>query len=100
MTTETLDAARPTIIREVAQNDFAALSGLMLDALSEAASEGRSPIPASLGVEFTCAAFPASHVACIARVERATRTLVFVEAEARDASGVRLCVASGVFKVA
>ena len=88
-----------TLSREIAADDFAALSGLLLEALAVAARDGRTLAPASFGAEFTVSSFASSRINAIARVERATRTLVFVEGEASDPAGTRIAVASGVFKV-
>ena len=85
--------------RDVGANDFAALSGLMLTVLAKAANDGRALVPASFSAEFTAASFAAGPISVEARVERAARTLVFVAGDAHDASGARLAVASGVFKV-
>jgi hypothetical protein len=86
------------VASRIAENDFAALSALLVTALAGAAGEGEAR-PASVGVEFTTAALSAQAVDVSAWVERATRTLIFVAAEAKGPSGVRLAVASGVFRV-
>ena len=97
MTDESLTAV--ALSRAIAGDDFASLSGLLLETLARAANDGRSIAPASFGAEFTTSGFPAQKVDVTAHVERATRTLIFVAAEAKSASGARLAVASGVFKV-
>ena len=93
-------AQRPvTLEARLEQNDFSALSALLLKTLSKACGEDRPSAPASLGVEFAAVAFASQPVAALAVIQRSTRTLLFVSAEARDASGARLAIASGVFKI-
>ncbi len=91
--------ARRTLSGAIAAEAHDALSALLLTALAVAAGEGRTVSPASFGAEFTATSLMAQPVSVEAWVERATRTLVFVAAEARGIDGGRLAAASAVFRV-
>ena len=74
-----------------------ALAGALETALLNAASDGRPMQVASLAVDY--AADPAGPLSIEASVDRATRSLVFARAEARNASGAVAATASAVLRV-
>ena len=71
----------------------ASTAALLEDALREIAGPGAEPT--SLIVDYGPAAVPCGAKAW---VERATRTLVFAQAEARSADGALVAAASAVFR--
>lgn len=79
--------------------DSISLAGALERALADAAGgDGRAVIPVSFTLEYGAAADAADAVVA-ARVDRATRSLVFVHGEAMLADGRRAASASGVFRV-
>lgn len=81
---------------------FGRLSALFGPALFRAASaDGRAAEPVSFSLDLAGAAWTDAcpPAAVEARVERATRTLVFVSGEIRKPDGGLLAVASAVFRV-
>lgn len=74
-----------------------ALAGALEAALLDAAADGREMTVASLAVDY---AAPADGpVTLEASVDRATRSLVFARAEARNAAGAVAATASAVLRV-
>ena len=71
----------------------ASTAALLEDALREIAGPGAAP--ASLVIDYGPAAGPCGAKAW---VERATRSLVFAQAEARSADGALVAAASAVFR--
>ena len=79
--------------------DSISLAGALERALADAAGgDGRTVIPVSFTLEYGVEAQPSAAVVA-ARVDRATRSLVFVHGEAMLADGRRAASASGVFRV-
>lgn len=76
-----------------------ALSQRLEAALLAAAGEERAVIPLSFSVDYGAASGEEEPV-IEARIDRATRSLVFASAEARLADGRRAAAASGVYRVA
>lgn len=75
------------------------LAGALEQALADAAGgDGRSVAPVSFTLDYG-AGGDSSEVALSARVDRATRSLIFVHGEAVLADGRRAASASGVFRV-
>jgi len=74
------------------------LTGALERALADAAADGRDVVPVSLTLDYGADGDPAE-VAVSARVDRATRSLVFVHGEAVLPDGRRAASASGVFRV-
>ena len=74
------------------------LTGALERALASAAADGRDVVPVSLTLDYGVGG-DASEVAVTARVDRATRSLVFVHGEAILSDGRRAASASGVFRV-
>ena len=73
------------------------LSQRLEAALLAAAGEGRAVTPVSFTIDYGA---PADGEAALeARVDRATRSLVFVSGEARLADGRAAATASGVYRV-
>lgn len=79
--------------------DISVLAGALQKALADAAgSDGRAVAPVSFTLDYGAEGdLDATSVA--ARVDRATRSLVFVHGEAVLADGRRAASASGVFRV-
>ncbi|ATQ41202.1 PaaI family thioesterase [Caulobacter mirabilis] len=77
----------------------ASLAGRLEQALADAAGgDGRPVSPVSFTLDYG-AAGEIGEATFAARVDRATRSLVFVHGEAVLADGRRLASASGVFRV-
>lgn len=75
------------------------LAGRLEQALADVAGgDGRAVSPVSFTLDYGVAGEPSSAMVS-ARVDRATRSLVFVHGEAILADGRRLASASGVFRV-
>jgi hypothetical protein len=74
------------------------LAGVLERALADTAADGREVAAVSLTLDYGVFADPAT-VAVSTRVERATRSLVFVHGEALLPDGRRAATASGVFRV-
>jgi len=74
------------------------LAGALERALTDAAAEGRDVAPVSLTLDYGAGGDPAQAVIA-ARVDRATRSLVFVHGEAVLPDGRRGASASGGFRV-
>lgn len=74
------------------------LAGVLERALTDAAADGRDVVPVSLTLDYGVGGDP-SQVAITARIDRATRSLVFVHGEAILPDGRRAASASGVFRV-
>lgn len=82
-----------------AMNGSSRLTVLLEQALAAAAAgEGRQVAPVSLTVDFAAAG--SGEPAVAARVERATRSLVFAAGEARWPDGRAAATAQAVFRVA
>ncbi|HRD46721.1 MAG TPA: hypothetical protein PLF78_09585 [Caulobacter sp.] len=80
-------------------NDSLSLAGVLQAALADAAGgDGRPVAPVSFTLDYGVEGDPA-HAEVSARVDRATRSLVFVHGEAVFADGRRAASASGVFRV-
>lgn len=80
-------------------SDTPSLAGALERALADAAGgDGRAVIPVSFTLDYGVAA-GAPDAAVSARVDRATKSLVFVHGEAVLADGRRAASASGVFRV-
>lgn len=77
---------------------YPSLAGVLERALIDAAADGRDVVPVSLTLDYGAGGDPAD-VAVAARVDRATRSLVFVHGEAILPDGRRAASASGVFRV-
>jgi hypothetical protein len=74
------------------------LAGALERALAEAAaSDGRAVAPVSFTLDYGAGADDGATVS--ARVDRATKSLVFVHGDAVLADGRRAATASGVFRV-
>lgn len=79
--------------------DNPSLAGVLEKALAEAAGgDGRPVSPVSFTLDYG-AGGDSSGAAVSARVDRATRSLIFVHGEAVLADGRRAASASGVFRV-
>lgn len=79
--------------------DNPSLAGALEMALADAAGgDGRPVSPVSFTLDYGVAGDPAA-AAVTARVDRATRSLIFVHGEAVLADGRRAASASGVFRV-
>ena len=76
----------------------AQLAALLVDALNAAATREAGVETALVSVNMDMMA-PAANGAIEVAVERKTRTLVFMKAEARDAADERIATASSVHKV-
>ena len=74
------------------------LAGALERALTDVAADGRDVAPLSLTLDYGAGGDPAD-VAIAARVDRATRSLIFVHGEAVLPDGRRAASASGVFRV-
>lgn len=74
------------------------LAGALERALTDVAADGRDVAPVSLTLDYGAGGDP-SNVAIAARVDRATRSLIFVHGEAVLPDGRRAASASGVFRV-
>jgi hypothetical protein len=74
------------------------LAALLVEALDQAAARAAGSGAALLSVEISLLA-PAVPAAIETRVQRQTRTLLFLEAEARDPAGARLATAASVHKL-
>ena len=74
------------------------LAALLVDALNAAATREAGAETALVSVNMDMLA-PAASGAIEVALERKTRTLVFMRAEARDAAGERIATASSVHKV-
>ena len=74
-----------------------ALAGALEAALLQAAADGRPMTIASLAVDYGATA--AGPLSIEASVDRATRSLVFARAEARNATGAIAATASAVLRV-
>jgi acyl-coenzyme A thioesterase PaaI-like protein len=76
------------------------LAALLHRALASAASvNGRSVAPVTLNLDYAELGEGRTAGPVSAEVDRATRSLVFVSGDARDAAGRVLASASGVFRV-
>lgn len=79
--------------------DILSLAGALQSALADAAGgDGRAVAPVSFTLDYGVEGDLAS-TRVTARVDRATRSLVFVHGEALFADGRRAASASGVFRV-
>jgi len=79
--------------------DTSSLAGALEKALADAAGgDGRKVAPVSFTLDYG-AGGDSSGAAVSARVDRATRSLIFVHGEAVLADGRRAASASGVFRV-
>ncbi|MFZ5669582.1 MAG: hypothetical protein ACOY4K_08810 [Pseudomonadota bacterium] len=74
------------------------LAGLLEAALLDAARDGRDLAPVSLTLDYGTGGDPAD-LTVVARVDRATRSLVFAHGEALLPDGRRAASASAVFRV-
>ncbi len=88
-----MSAVPPTAARPDA---WSSLAAALAPHLSQAA--GPSACPVSVALEFTGLHVDADALACRAWVERATRTLVFLGAEARTGEGALAGSATAVFR--
>lgn len=80
-------------------SDTVSLAGALERALAEAAgADGRAVVPVSFTLDYGVGG-ESSAATVSARVDRATRSLVFVHGEAAFADGRRAASASGVFRV-
>jgi len=79
-------------------SQYPSLAGVLERALIDAAADGRDVIPVSLTLDYGVGGDPAN-VAVVARIDRATRSLVFVHGDAILPDGRRAASASGVFRV-
>ena len=73
------------------------LSQRLETALLAAAGEGRTVVPVSFTIDYGVAA--EGEPALETRIDRATKSLVFVSGEARLADGRAAATASGVYRV-
>lgn len=79
--------------------DTAYLAGALERALAEAAAaDGRAVTPVSLTLDYGVSD-DAGQVSVSARVDRATKSLVFTQGEAVSPDGRRVASASAVFRV-
>ena len=78
--------------------DSPSLAGALEQALADAAADGRDLVPVSLTLDYAAGGDPAD-LTFAARVDRSTRSLVFVHGEAVLADGRRAASASAVFRV-
>ena len=74
------------------------LAGVLERALTEAAADGRDVAPVSITLDYGAGGDPAE-VVVVARIDRATRSLIFVHGEGMLPDGRRAASASGVFRV-
>ncbi|MDP1737411.1 MAG: hypothetical protein Q8L23_08220 [Caulobacter sp.] len=74
------------------------LAGALEQALAQAAADGRDLAPVSLTLDYGAGGDPAQ-ATIVARVDRATRSLIFVHGEAVLPDGRRAASASAVFRV-
>lgn len=74
------------------------LAGALERALIQTANDGRDLVPVSLTLDYGAGGDPAE-VTIAARVDRATRSLVFAHGEALLPDGRRAASASAVFRV-
>jgi acyl-coenzyme A thioesterase PaaI-like protein len=74
------------------------LAGALERALIQTANDGRDLVPVSLTLDYGVGGDPAE-VTIAARVDRATRSLVFAHGEALLPDGRRAASASAVFRV-
>ncbi|MDP1630662.1 MAG: hypothetical protein Q8L66_04505 [Caulobacter sp.] len=74
------------------------LAGVLERALTDAAADGRDLTPVSLTLDYGVGGDP-GQVTIAARVDRATRSLVFAHGEALLPDGRRAASASAVFRV-
>lgn len=74
------------------------LAGALERALTDAAADGRDVVPVSITLDYGAGGDPAEAVLS-ARIDRATRSLIFVHGEAVMPDGRRAASASGVFRV-
>lgn len=84
-------------------SDTLSLAGALERALADAAgSDGRAVIPVSFTLDYGVGVGvggDSAEASISARVDRATKSLVFVHGEAAFADGRRAASASGVFRV-
>ena len=74
------------------------LAGALERALTDAAADGREVAPVSITLDYGAGGDPAQAVIA-ARIDRSTRSLIFVHGEAVLPDGRRAASASGVFRV-
>ncbi len=74
------------------------LAGALEQALARAAADGRDLAPVSLTLDYGAGGDP-DEATITARVDRATRSLIFVHGEAVLPDGRRAASASAVFRV-
>ena len=74
------------------------LAGALERALTDVAAEGRDVLPVSITLDYGAGGDPAQAVIA-ARIDRATKSLIFVHGEAMLPDGRRAASASGVFRV-
>ena len=74
------------------------LAGALERALTDAAADGREVAPVSITLDYGAGGDPAQAVIA-ARIDRSTRSLIFVHGEALMPDGRRAASASGVFRV-
>ena len=78
------------------RDDWSALAAALAPHLAQAAGAGAHPV--SIALDLAGALVGPDGLACQAWVERATRTLVFLGAEARTADGALAASATAVFR--
>jgi hypothetical protein len=74
------------------------LAGALERALADVAADGRDVAPVSMTLDYGVGGDPAQ-ATIAARIDRATRSLIFVHGEAVLPDGRRAASASGVFRV-
>ena len=74
------------------------LAGALERALADVAADGRDVAPVSMTLDYGVGGDPAE-ATIAARIDRATRSLIFVHGEAVLPDGRRAASASGVFRV-
>lgn len=74
------------------------LAGALERALTDAAADGRDVAPVSITLDYGAGGDPDQAIFS-ARIDRATRSLIFVHGEAVMPDGRRAASASGVFRV-
>ena len=74
------------------------LAGALERALTDAAADGRDVLPVSITLDYGAGGDPDQAV-LNARIDRATKSLIFVHGEAIMPDGRRAASASGVFRV-
>lgn len=74
------------------------LAGALERALTDAAADGRDVLPVSITLDYGAGGDP-SRAVLSTRIDRATRSLIFVHGEAVMPDGRRAASASGVFRV-